>query len=504
MGFLKALNKVFGKKTKGTPEVTVTEVQVDDLPSGSKDSATKGTAPLGATGSTWAWLRRRTSSAPQTANTGNSSISRMSMVKGLISRTMNMASANSPASNESNRTDASVSGDKNASAHTIKAKKIDPIDDPTIPSTTQTRIAFLSTCGYIIEKDVDSGAFANVYLVRSKDEKKTPFAAKRINMLAKSNKKFIGKFLPREIWSHAQINHACLIRYYQTIVGSTDLYMIMQWIPRGNMLDYCRLNGKLPEKNASIIMYQLCAGLAYMHVNDLCHRDIKCENVLMFSFDPLHIKIADFGFAKFIGPKAHRLNPDLTIGLSQLGARTNLLGDLPNSLDSTKSSIRSRSGSIADYLTKTFCGSLAYSSPELVMGKAYDGRKVDTWSAGCVLFIMLTHRMAFREKMGNRALVQQHLAGVRWPASCSDEISNDAKDLVETILRFNYLDRPFTDELLDHTWFDKVRPMVESNITSWNSKQMSNSRIRDLKSRRRSLSMGALGGEFRTSSGTSY
>ena len=45
-----------------------------------------------------------------------------------------------------------------------------------------------------------------------------------------------------------------------------------------------------------------------MHLNDICHRDIKCENVLLMSTEPLNIKIADFGFAKMLGPKT-LMNP---------------------------------------------------------------------------------------------------------------------------------------------------------------------------------------------------
>ena len=111
-----------------------------------------------------------------------------------------------------------------------------------------------------------------------------------------------------------------------------------------------------------------------------------------------------------------------------------------------------------------FCGSLAYSAPELVMGKMYDGRKVDSWSAGCILFIMLTHRMAFREKNGNRALVSQQLAGVKWPQNCFDKISTEAKQLIEWILTFDHRERPFTDQILNHHWFAPYRTKIQDDI----------------------------------------
>jgi len=128
------------------------------------------------------------------------------------------------------------------------------------------------------------------------------------------------------------------------------------------------------------------------------------------------------------------------------------------------------------------------------MGKPYDGRKVDSWSAGCVLFIMLTHRMAFREKMGNRALVQQQLAGVKWPQSCEHLLSPDVKSLVVSILKFNYADRPFCDEILLNKWFEKDRDGYESNVAKWNEEVASSSQImrKRFAARRMSLSLNAL------------
>ena len=98
------------------------------------------------------------------------------------------------------------------------------------------------------------------------------------------------------------------------------------------------------------------------------------------------------------------------------------------------------------------------------MGKMYDGRKVDSWSAGCILFIMLTHRMAFREKNGNRALVSQQLAGVKWPQNCFDKISTEAKQLIEWILTFDHRERPFTDQILNHHWFAPYRTKFQDDI----------------------------------------
>ena len=344
------------------------------------------------------------------------------------------------------------------------------------PSNTNQRVAFLDSYGFQLERDIDSGAFANVYLAKSKTSKKMrSVAIKRVNIVAKANKKFVNKFLARELYIHSLLSHPCIIQFYQGLYSETDLYMVLEWVPRGNMLDYCRLKGRLSEAIAARVMYQICSGLAYMHLNDVCHRDIKCENVLLMSADPLNIKIADFGFAKMLGPKA-TMNPIAGCDLQMIcndKCKEDLLSYGADGIYSAMSSNCNMNSKLKkkteearenSFLTSTFCGSLAYSAPELVMGKMYDGRKVDSWSTGCILFIMLTHRMAFREKNGNRALVQQQLAGVKWPQNCFDKISTEAKQLLEWILAFDHKERPFTDQILNHHWFAPYRSKIQHDI----------------------------------------
>jgi len=237
-----------------------------------RDDADQGKPP-DMSRSTWNWFKRKESNAQQLQQRAQQQNKRkqslwQSLIFGKQSQALSapMPTKSVDVSNKSGKiTQPCSTNDKSATSQ--KLSHGPPAGcDPNIPSTPQTRTAFLKVSGYTMEREVDSGAFANVYMVRTSDDRR-PFAAKRINLLAKTNKKFIGKFLPREIWCHAQLKHSCLIRYWQTLVASSDIYMIMDWVPRGNMLDHCRLKGRLDEREAKVIMYQLCSGLAYMHVN---------------------------------------------------------------------------------------------------------------------------------------------------------------------------------------------------------------------------------------------
>jgi len=88
-----------------------------------------------------------------------------------------------------------------------------------------------------------------------------------------------------------------------------------------------------------------------MHKNELVHRDIKCENLLITTEGTL--KVADFGFAR------HFTDEDLS---------------------------------------QTFCGSTAYTAPEVLKASGgYNAFLADTWSCGIILFILLTGSMPFNK-----------------------------------------------------------------------------------------------------------
>lgn len=60
-------------------------------------------------------------------------------------------------------------------------------------------------------------------------------------------------------------------------------------------------NRSIPQYETATIIYQVLQGLQYMHEQNIVHRDVKLENILMTSFDPANrVVISDFGFARRI------------------------------------------------------------------------------------------------------------------------------------------------------------------------------------------------------------
>jgi serine/threonine protein kinase len=78
--------------------------------------------------------------------------------------------------------------------------------------------------------------------------------------------------------------------------GRTFHYLVVEYLPGGDLQALVR-NHPLPLEGALFYLEQICNGLAYAHKNDVIHRDIKPQNLLLTA-DQHTIKIADFGVAK--------------------------------------------------------------------------------------------------------------------------------------------------------------------------------------------------------------
>lgn len=100
----------------------------------------------------------------------------------------------------------------------------------------------------------------------------------------------------------------------------------MDLAENGTLLDYVLEKHFLEENQARNLFKQLISVVEYIHSKGVVHRDIKCENLLLD--ENYNLKLIDFGFAR----KDTRTSDEHVI------------------------------------LSKTFCGSYAYASPEIVKG----------------------------------------------------------------------------------------------------------------------------------------
>ncbi|KHN76039.1 Testis-specific serine/threonine-protein kinase 4 [Toxocara canis] len=215
------------------------------------------------------------------------------------------------------------------------------------------------------------------------------------------------KFLPREIHNWRKLHHRNIVALMAVFDEGGKVFLAMELAHNGDLLSYVQQNGAQPEHIAQNWMCQLVSAVQYMHLRWIAHRDLKLENILLF--DSNTVKIADFGFCRGIGSE----------------------GDL----------------------SLTFCGSKAYSAPEILLGRAYPPFKADVWSLGVIAFVIVTNRMPFDERVCSNTVIvnAQHERSYHYPRRLA--ISEACQQTIDAMMTFDFETRPNIHETISLPWF---------------------------------------------------
>jgi eukaryotic-like serine/threonine-protein kinase len=166
----------------------------------------------------------------------------------------------------------------------------------------------------------------------------------------------------REAKVLASLDHPNIASIYGLEDSGATHALVMALIEGPTLADGVR-SGPIAINETLRIAKQICEALEYAHERGIVHRDLKPANVKVTNDDA--VKVLDFGLAKAIE------------------------GDAA-SIDISTSPTMSRMATLAGVLL----GTAAYMSPEQAKGKSVD-RRADIWAFGCVLYEMLTGKMAF-------------------------------------------------------------------------------------------------------------
>eukprot|EP00026_Physarum_polycephalum_P004108 Phypoly_transcript_04125.p1 GENE.Phypoly_transcript_04125~~Phypoly_transcript_04125.p1 ORF type:complete len:523 (+),score=67.31 Phypoly_transcript_04125:600-2168(+) len=212
----------------------------------------------------------------------------------------------------------------------------------------------------------------------------------------------------REIQNLKLFRHPHIIKLYEVIEAPTDIFMVMEYVPGGELFDYIVQNGKLSEDEGRRLFQQIISGVEYCHSHKVVHRDLKPENLLL---DTIHmsVKIADFGLS-------------------------NMMQD-------------------GDFL-KTSCGSPNYAAPEVISGRLYAGPEVDVWSCGVILYALLCAKLPFDDEY-IPSLFKKIREGI---FTVPEHISASCADLIRQMLVVDPLKRITIAEIRKHQWFATKLP----------------------------------------------
>ena len=283
---------------------------------------------------------------------------------------------------------------------------------------------------YKIEEKIGSGGEGNAFLVKEKET--------NIEYVAKVPKEDDESII-NEITFLNQLkvyNNPYIIRIINS--GEGDIirkkrktrkkkYLVLEKAIHGNIYDYIYyyifyLNKCLGEQKAKLLFSKIVEGVQCMHNHNICHRDIKLENILFDdNFNP---KICDFGFACINSPK------------------------------------------ITQYL-----GTKEYQPPEINEKKPYDGFKNDIFCLGASLMILVTGKAAF-EKAKTTDQLYKHIYEKNYkkywkivePLLKGIKLSPEFKDLLIQMIQYKPKLRPDINEILKHPWFKEIEDMKKNNL----------------------------------------
>ena len=233
---------------------------------------------------------------------------------------------------------------------------------------------------YEILEKIGTGGMANVY--KAKCHRLNRLVAVKIlkNDLAQ-NEEFRRRF-NAESQAVAQLSHPNIVSVYDVSRGGDTEYIVMELIDGITLKQYMEKRGQLNWRESLHFITQIMRGLSHAHSRGIVHRDIKPQNVMVLRDGS--VKVADFGIAC-----------------------------LENS---------------AQTLTQEALGSVHYISPEQARGDRTDARS-DVYSAGVVLYEMLTGRLPFEGDSAVSVAIQ-HLSSI---PLAPREINKDIPEQLELI-----------------------------------------------------------------------
>ncbi|KAM5290576.1 cAMP-dependent protein kinase catalytic subunit PRKX isoform 4-T5 [Glossophaga mutica] len=242
-----------------------------------------------------------------------------------------------------------------------------------------------------------------------------------------------------------EVNHPFLVKLFWTCHDERFLYMLMEFVPGGELFSYLRNRGRFSSNAGLFYSAEIVCALEYLHSKEIVYRDLKPENILLDKDG--HVKLTDFGFAKKLVDNRNQASSHKKRDKEKHRC------EKPQSVAAC---MRPDQDLNSPPRTWTLCGTPEYLAPEVIQSKGH-GRAVDWWALGILIFEMLSGFPPFFDD-NPFGIYQKILAGkIDFPR----HLDFNVKDLIRKLLVVDRTRRlgnmkNGADDVKRHRWFRTV------------------------------------------------
>lgn len=218
-------------------------------------------------------------------------------------------------------------------------------------------------------------------------------------------KDYEGKKYEREFKILKELNHPNVLKYYGSYEHRNKVYLVTEYCPGQELLTEIWQCGKMTEKRAQTYFRELIEALCYIHSKNIVHRDLKPENIIIEK-ETKRVKLIDFGLSKKMASKDSKMGSEV--------------------------------------------GTFMYSAPQVDEGRYT--KKCDIWSAGIILYLMLTGHYPFNCQTIDEIIKVKKKFKLKFKEYYWCKVSPQARDLLARCMAQKESDRLSAWEAIKHPW----------------------------------------------------
>ena len=203
----------------------------------------------------------------------------------------------------------------------------------------------------------------------------------------------------------ARLDHPFLVKLHWSFQTSSNLYLVEDYCPAGDLAELIRREGRLTEDAARFFAAEIVLAIDALHRENVVYRDLKPENIVLDTSG--HLRLTDFSLSKEISTSSH-----------------------------------------------SFCGPKGYYPPEMIREQQHT-QAVDWYMLGCLLYEMIVGKPPFETQEETRMFREIQRGKIEFPA----DVSGEAKDVIRKLLRTevqNRLGNTGAREVTSHPFFSGV------------------------------------------------